>query len=259
MLNWPLLYTYRTRLGSYRGLVDFAVRDVLIVTFVASMVFGAQWWLILVAYLGHLALYECGYLINDRSGSAKEHGGSRLKDEIQPRRFWLLRLIVLAVSTGVLWHGAGAVAAVEYLVLTIAVLLLLIAHTQLAASGFLRVFSFTALALYKYAPPVLPLVAASASVELLTAVFVCYGMPRVFVYALRKFGSSTVQSTVEGAHGTFQIATLLLIAPLVWLSAASYSAVSFSALQVTWMLYGSVWVAATLVRSVRRRGVLRAS
>lgn len=259
MLNWPLLYTYRTRLGSYRGLVDFAVRDVLIVTFVAAMVFGAQWWLILVAYVGHLALYECGYLINDRSGSATEHGGSRLKDEIQPRRFWLLRLIVLALSTGVLWHGAGAVAAVEYLVLTIAVLLLLIAHTEFAAHGYLRVFSFTALALYKYAPPVLPLIAGDAALELLTAVFLCYGMPRVFVYALRKFGSPTVQSTVEGAHGTFQIATLLLIAPLVWFSAGDASAVSFSALQVTWMLYGSVWAAATLARSVRRRGALRAS
>jgi len=254
MWNIPLIYTYLTRLGSYRGLLDFVIRDVLIIIIVTSTVFGVPWLLVLVAYIGHLALYECGYLLNDSSGSAKEPGGARLEGAVEQKKFWVLRLMVLGAAAAVLWLGIDAAVAAQYILLSFAVLGLLIVHTQFADYGYWRIFSFAALALYKYAPAVVPLIGWENAQQILIAVFFCYGMPRVLVYTLRKFGNQSVQSTIESAHNSFQFLTLILIIPLIWQSQASDETESVTVLQLTWALYATVWVASTLGRWVRRRG-----
>lgn len=257
-LNWPLIYTYHTRLKTYRGLLDFAVRDVLIVIAVASAAFDTSWLLMLVAYVGHLALYECGYLINDSSESAKEPGGGRLKETVEQRRFWMLRLAVLGVAAAMLWLGAGAAVMAQYVGWSFAVLGLLLVHTRLSDYEYWRIFSFAWLALFKYAPVVVPLIGWSNAQPVLIAVFLCYGMPRVLIYTLRKFGSQSVQATIESRGSTFQVLTLLLLAPFLWQTPAGEVTHLGAVLQLTWSFYATVWVASNLARWVRRRSLSRA-
>lgn len=258
MWYMPLVYTYHTRLHSYRGILDFLLRDVLIVIAIASTTFDASWLLMLVAYIGHLALYECGYLINDNSATAKEPGGARLQETIEQQKFWLLRLAVLCAAAAVLWLSAGAAVMAQYLAWSFAVLGLLIVHTQAADYGYSRIFSFAGLALFKYAPVVAPLIGWSSAQSVLIAVFLCYGLPRVLVYTLRKFGSQSAQSIIGSRSSTFQILTLTLVAPFLWQSSADGDTHLGAVLQLTWSLYAMVWVASSLARWIRRGGLSRA-
>ena len=143
--------------------------------------------------------------------------------------------------------------------LNIALLLILLLHSSnLVRRCFPgRLVTFSALAIYKYAPVLIPGLPAENAVAALAAIFVFYGFGRILTYSLRKFGSAAV-SEVPHVQLKIQLGILLIVSPLVlfpW--HISQGATLRCEVQALWSYFTAV--AALMVCTSFLRQTLRAS
>jgi hypothetical protein len=213
----PLGYTYKTRLRNYRGALGFIAREVLPLAITLMLAYHLVWWLVLVLFLGYMSFYECGYLWNDLADSSTESGGDRLAGvTLRFSEFVFVRILVLGLSSYVLFRVNGWNHAAIYFAANISLVFFLILHTSRGIRDvrFLRLLTFTALAFYKYLPVLLPMLPWSEARALMMAIFLCYGLGRVIVYALRKYGDVDARAHCEPSSLLLQSGFLLLFAPL---------------------------------------------
>jgi hypothetical protein len=218
LIELPFGYTYLSRLKNYRALVGYLTREWIPLIVTLQVAYSAEWWVSIVMFLGFLSLYECGYLVNDIADSSNELGGNRIKGlRINGLLFWLSHLFVFVFAAGLLWLIRGQRFAANFAGLGVLVCGVLMLHTSLSTRRFrfLRISTFTVLAVYKFAPIVLPQVSFAGGQSLLMAVFLCYGFPRVIVYGLRKFGDAEARRTVEEFFRWFEFAGLVCFGPIL--------------------------------------------
>lgn len=250
----PFFYTYRTRLTNVRALLDYLVRDVAIPVAPVIAVAGADPVSVAILLAGFLALYEVGYILNDRSTTATEDGGDRLRGEDPP----LVLSIIVRVGSflGVVWWSVSTLGwqvAEVYAGVSGGVIALLLVHTFLFShSVTARTFSFASLAVSKYAPPIVPFLGWDHSVVLLSSVFLMYGFPRTMHYVIRKmcpgWTIDRVRFFQDHSHGLGLFPGLLIVAPdLIALPRLGWTMPT-----LVWVLYATAWGAVLVARRVRR-------
>jgi len=247
----PLAYTYVTRLKKPAGIAGFFSREILPVWIVLAWRHQSAWWLPGVLHGGFLALYECGYLMNDQVERRQESGGGRIGDW-HPHwvTFAAARVAVLGMAVAVTYATLGLVPAGRYLLTSSLVFVLLLTHSSrpVRSSAHLRFGTFTALALYRYAPVLVPLESWRVTQEILAAIFLSYGLARVIAYALRKFAS--LEDALR-SQDALQGACLLVALPLL----VSPWGEELRSAGLVWILYAIVWAgfAALQWSRIRRR------
>ncbi len=250
----PFFYTYLTRLTNVRGLLDYIVRDVSIPVVPVIVLGGADPVSVAVLLAGFLALYEVGYILNDRSPSAAEAGGDRLKGEAPP--FVLSIVVRVVLFLGVVWWGGSSVGwpiAKVYAAVSGGVLAVLLVHTLLLTRSVIaRMFSFATLALSKYTPPIVPVLGWDQSATLLAAVFLMYGFPRTIYYVIRKmcpgWTSDRIRSFQEYSHGLGLFPGLIVVAPDLF----ALPERGWTMPALVWLLYAGAWGGVLAARRMKR-------
>jgi hypothetical protein len=213
----PFCYTAYTRIQTIAGGLGYLLQEILPLV-VASCVFKRDLLpKLAMLYVLWITVYESGYLWND-------HRDRQLKDE-QNRlsgatiSFWifgashisvaLLLLLVLYLMFG------GSLAAYAGLI-NLALLALLILHSSahVRKYPYARLTTFSALAFYKYAPILLPLLGYRLGSLALICMFFFYGLARLCVYALRKYGRP-LESREHVVQAKIQAGLLILAIPLL--------------------------------------------
>lgn len=253
----PFAYTVATRLGGVRGVLNHLTRDVAIPLIPAIALFGQNGLLAVVLWLGFAALYEVGYLMNDEAPSASESGGDRLRGEAVP---WGLAVTVrLVVWASAVWwtiSASGWWVGMTYVVVSALVVGTLLVHTFLASNTpTVRFFSFALLALFKYAPFLVPLIGWEHAMPYLGSIFLMYGFPRSVHYVMRKMLPPEKTDEVDRfqvlSHGLGLIPASVIVAPdLLALPVQGWTAPA-----LLWVLYLSAWVAALISRRERNAAV----
>ncbi|HFE39420.1 MAG TPA: hypothetical protein ENK06_13580, partial [Gammaproteobacteria bacterium] len=204
-------------------------------------------------FVGFMSLYECGYLVNDSAASCNESGGNRLGGlSIRKIEFCIIRLslFLLIVISAISILGLNEVFLFIGSVLFTTSLLLLHSSPLLYRRKLMRMFSFTGLASYKYAPYILPFAGVVEGSKILMALFLCYGFPRVLIYGFRKFGGG--ESRAITAHQmTLQGAAIMAFFPLL-VAASSDQTISSNAFFQVWVVSFVAWIGMRTLRKVRR-------
>lgn len=249
----PLAYTVLTRLGNIRGVLDHLTRDVAIPLIPAIALFGEDGPSALVLWLGFASLYEVGYLMNDEAPTASEEGGNRLGgDQVPWGTAVTLRLVVWTLA--VMWtiSTSGWWVGMTYVVVSALVVGTLLLHTFLSEhTPTIRFFSFALLALFKYAPFLVPLIGWEHAVPYLGSIFLMYGFPRSVHYVMRKLSVGRTTDEVRRfqgmSHGLGLIPALVIVSPdLLALADRGWTAPA-----LLWVLYTSAWAAALIARRTR--------
>lgn len=241
LIELPFAYTYLSRLKNYRGLVGYITREWIPLIVTLQIFYSAKWWLSSIMFMGFLSVYECGYLVNDLARTAEERGGNRVdRLQINVVPFWFSHMFVFAAVVGILFLLRGRLFAMSFAGLGMLVLGILLFHSSrwTRSVPFLRIFTFAVLAVYKFAPVVIPQVPFADGQSLLMAVFLCYGFARVIVYGLRKFGDSGSQTTVERFFGLFECIALMTFGPILF--ASRWESPRAQAVTLIWGLYCAV-------------------
>lgn len=219
----PFAYTYLSRLGNYRAVAGYVAHEWFPLIITLWIAYSVPLWITAVMFFGFLSIYELGYLVNDLSESACEPGGNRIEDlrikdlRINVLLFSFCHIFAFMLVAGLLFWFKGPGFAMRYSGLGVLVFGILLLHSSRLTRRirFLRIFTFTVLAVYKFAPIVLPQVSWPDGQLLLMAVFLCYGFPRVIVYTVRKFGEPEAQATMQESFRGFQLAGLIAFAPIL--------------------------------------------
>lgn len=189
--NLPLGYTISTRCTNWRAVCGFIACELAPFAVALRLAYGVGVTTVLAAFIGHSALYECGYVFNDL-GPARDTDDTRPRVKPDTIPFCLWRCAAIFSAASIVYRGFGARATTEYCALSVAITLLLLGHSTafVRASPRRRVISFCCLALYKYAPYSVPFAGLRGGCTLLMSGFLAYGLARVVVYALRKLPPS---------------------------------------------------------------------
>lgn len=246
----PFAYTVVTRLRSVRGVLNHLTRDVAIPLIPAIALFGQNGLLAVVLWLGFAALYEVGYLMNDETPSAGEGGGDPSADDAVP---WGLAVMVrLVVWASAVWwtiSASGWWVGMTYVVVSALVVGTLLVHTFLASNTpTVRFFSFALLALFKYAPFLVPLIGWEHAMPYLGSIFLMYGFPRSVHYVMGKMLPPEKADEVDRfqvlSHGLGLIPASVIVAPdLLALLDHGWTVPA-----LLWILYASAWIAALISR-----------
>lgn len=218
MLNIPIAYTFKTRIGNYRALLGYFVFEVVPLLLAAELSGGDPVGIVLL-YILWLDVYEIGYVFNDLKDQNTE---GELNRTGSARGSWFLailsRLLFATVISIAVAHHLGWRTALSSSLLNGVLLVILLLHSSnLVRRCFPgRLLTFSALALYKYAPVLIPGLPVESAVTALAAIFVFYGLARILNYTLRKFGRADV-SEVPHAQLKIQLGVLLIVSPLVLL------------------------------------------
>ncbi len=238
LIELPFAYIFRTRLKNYRSLIGYVAREWVPLIITLQVAYSAQWWLCSAMFIGFLSLYECGYLVNDLLDLGDEPGGNRIERlQIRLLPFWFSHLFVFASVTGMLFLIRGARFGLNFAGLGAMVFGVLLIHSvrSVRSVPFLRIFTFTILAVYKFAPVVVPQVPLADGQTLLMAVFLCYGFPRAMFYAIRKLGNSESRTAVERSFVFFECAALIVFGPI--LVTVRWETPRETAISLIWVLY----------------------
>lgn len=254
-LNVPLLYTYETRMNNYRGLLGYLLLDLIPLLLVAGITSLQDVANILLLYILWLTLYEIGYLFND----LKDHSEAGELDRTGPvsgnwyvpaiPRLLLAAVIVPGVVLRLGWEKAGLA-----LVLNIFVLFLLFCHS----SDFVRrhfpgrLISFSALALFKYSPALIPVIGVLDGASAILMIFLFYGMARVLNYTLRKFGNENVKLSPR-AQVKMQLGILTIFSPLAFLSPEPASRTLLLQTRTLWIYFFAITLISLMASFLRRR------
>lgn len=251
----PFVYTYLTRLKNVRGLLDYVVRDVAIPLIPAVTLFGANGRAALLLWAGFVALYEVGYVLNDRASNSGEPDGDRLHGDL-PSMFFSIVLRAAVFGGVALWSfgSLGREVALTYTGLSLGIVGLLLIHTLLLSrTAVVRTFSFATLALSKYGPPLIPLIGWEHAAGLMAAVFLMYGFPRTVHYVVRKISPAWPADQIRRfqveSHGLGLFPGLVLVFP----DLLTVSGHGWTAPALLWALYAVAWIAALVSYGVRHR------
>lgn len=213
----PLLYLYNSRLRNWRTTLGYLSQEFLPIAITLKLVYGISLLQTAVAFAGGVVLYECGYLFNDSASSACEEGGNRLPETtISPAYFIGTRILAFLLLAAAIYAYTDLLSTAKYVTASVGAAGLLAVHTLqwLRRLPFIRISTFSALAIYKYPCMVIPSLSWSKTSEILVACFLSYGLARVIFYGLRKY-SSVSGPIVEQALGRLQLSFLFLFAPLL--------------------------------------------
>lgn len=249
----PLAYTVLTRLRNRGAILDHLTRDVVIPLVPVIGVFGQDGVTALLLWLGFAALYEVGYLVNDEAPTSSEDGGDRLGgDSVSWGPAVMLRLLVWVAVAWWTISSAGWWVGMTYVVVSTLAVGLLLLHTFLSThTPTIRFFSFSLLALFKYAPFLVPLIGWESAVPYLGSIFLMYGFPRSVHYALRKMSLTGSADEIRRfqllSHGLGLIPAFVVVVPDLFLIHQR----GWTAPALLWVLYVCAWVAALVARTTR--------
>lgn len=220
----PLTYFISTRAKNWRALLGFVCFEFAPLALTLWFFYKVDPLLMGASFVCFIGLYEIAYLVNDTSPSSGESGGSRLDSAPHPLwAFALFRILWAVAAAAWIVRKAGLLPALIFLGSSTLILLLSLLHTRVGLSprSWPRVMTFTALAIYKYAPWTLPFVPLARGGMLLAASFFFFGLSRTVEYGVRKLPWSTAQ-TASGRRlqPTLQASSLALFLPIVLLLGA---------------------------------------
>ncbi len=255
-LNVPLLYTYKTRMNNYRGLLGYLSLDLVPLLLVVGITSLQDVSNILLLFLLWLTLYEIGYLFNDLKDRHRAGELDRTPGPVSGN--WYLpaipRLVLAAV---IVWGVAlrmGWTKAVMAVGLNLFVLALLFCHS----SDFVRrhfpgrLITFLALALFKYSPALVPVTGAIKGASALLMIFLFYGMARVLNYTLRKFGNENVGLSPR-AQTKMQLGILTIFSPLAFFPYASADRAILLQARVLWIYFFAITLLSLMAFFLRRQ------
>jgi hypothetical protein len=253
----PFCYTAFTRIRTIAGGLGYLLQEILPLVVASCAVKPNLLPKLAILYVLWITVYESGYLWND-------HRDRQLKDE-QNRlsgatiSLWIFgasHVCVAFVLLGVLSLMFGWPQAVYAGLLNLALLALLILHSSahLRKYPYARLTTFSALAFYRYAPMLLPLLGYRVgSLALICTFFFC-GLARVCVYALRKYGRP-LESPEHVVQAKVQIGLLILAIPLLVAEAAIPGNREIPLVLSLWVTYaigtGILWLGRQLKIIVR--------
>ncbi|WP_372778324.1 hypothetical protein [Litorivivens sp.] len=183
-----------TRYPGFVPVVGFVWLEFLPLTVILFLELGWKALFYPLFHYAFLALYEVGYLYNDRAKTSVERPerGYRSNSSGYVFCFVIVRvqfLLIVAVVGG-LYESA---AILQYLVCSVAVLMLLFVHTWVGELSTpysnARFVTFSWLAFLKYFPATLLFLSFDRALAILVPVFIVYGSGRVVAYILSKCGA----------------------------------------------------------------------
>jgi hypothetical protein len=225
VVSLPFCYTAFTRIRTITGGFGYLLQEILPLV-VATCAFKRDLLpKLAILYVLWITVYESGYLWND-------HRDRQLKDE-QNRlsgatiSFWIFGASHICVGFGLLgvmslMFGWSQAAYAGLINLALLALLILHSSAHLRKYPYARLTTFSALAFYKYAPMLLPLLGYRLGSVALICMFFFSGLARLCVYALRKYGrplelpEHVVQAKIQTGLLIFAVPLLLAEAAAPW-------------------------------------------
>lgn len=254
-IDFPFFYTYQTRIKNYRGLLGYLALEVAPLVLVAGIYSERNIINVIILYLFYLNIYEIGYLFNDFKDRATSGELNRIGSNTgtwwRPAVFRLLLALALipAVAARLGWRVADMA-----LGLNVLLLFLLFLHSSSFARRHFpgRILTFSALSIYKYATVLIPVLGfADASFVLLT-IFLFYGLPRIMVYMLRKFGQDS-DALLRNAQLKIQLGMSIIFLPVVFMFSEKMNRVIALQTRALWAYFGVIAVASLLAWFVRQK------
>jgi hypothetical protein len=254
-LNLPFIYTYSTRIKSYRGLLAYLALEVLPLVLAAGVTSTRNVINILLLYIFWLDLYEIGYLFNDLKDKTAVGELDRIESTSGnwytaaiPRFLLALGLVpVVAVRLG--WHST-IISLVANMLLLVTLLLHSSELVRLHFPG--RIVTFSALALYKYAPVLIPVLGVGQGASALVAIFLFYGFARILAYVLRKFGVEKTAS-VANSQLSIQVGMLAVFSPSVLMAAETHNEFIRREVPTLWLYFSAVALISCCASFIRRQ------
>jgi 4-hydroxybenzoate polyprenyltransferase len=220
--------------------------------------FKIQWYIVLVYFFIGQSFYSIGYAWND----IRDRNIAKELDRIEARTIHMSSL----TTYNVLYAFIGIVtlvflgslrAALICLFMSLFLLLLLILHSSSLVRHIrgMRIVTFSVLAVFRYAPVLLPAVGMRSGMFCLISIFMIYGQARVVIYALRKYGmlldtvSVPLQAKIQGS-------ILLFAVPLLFLFSTFLDRTNFQSLLILITSYGASWLLLIAGGKLRRIKIL---
>lgn len=200
-LNIPGTYLYRTRHGTPRALASYVWLEV--APWVAGLwcVVGPFALAAIPAQFAFLALYEIGYLYNDRAVTGTERSTRPSIDVGSLPRFIAVRVATLGGGALVVRASFSLTKALLFTGTALGILSLLLLHTEIgrrvARASPLRWLTFSFLAWAKYLPIVIACAPTPDVPGLLQSFFLLYGGGRVVEYAIEKHGGRVAPGALD--------------------------------------------------------------
>lgn len=224
---------------------------------ILKMVYSFSLLLTLTMQIGFWSLYEIGYLLNDRQDPpATARVPPAVLSRLNMALFIFLRAALLLCVCGLLIYRRGFIAGAEYLVLSAAILIVLVLHSSssIGRLPFGKLITFSTLAVYKYLPLLVPALGWHRALDLITALFLCFGLPRILVYFFRKSSPAVAGEKFAENHVRVHFWCLVLAAPLILSHARVAGQPALDGPKAVWLLYMGVCTLLLAARGVRRRG-----
>lgn len=254
-LNLPFIYTYSTRIKTCRGLVAFVALEVLPLILVTGLTSLRNVINILLLFTLWLDLYEIGYLFND----LQDKTAAGELDRIQATsgnwrtatisRLLLALGLVAAVAIKLGWHSTIIALFANALLLAT-----LLAHSsKFVRRHFpLRIVTFSFLALYRYAPILIPALGVRRAEPALITIFLFYGIARILAYVLRKFGGEKTAS-LANPQLSVQLGVLAMFAPMILIAAENHDQILSGEVLMLWLYFLAVALIFYSISFIRRQ------
>jgi hypothetical protein len=257
VVSLPFCYTALTRIQTIAGSLGYLLQEILPLVVASFALKRDLLPKLAILYVLWITLYECGYLWNDRRDRQLKHERNRLSGVTIS--FWIFgasHVCVVCALLGVLSLVFGWSQAAYAGLISLALLALLILHSSahLRKYPYARLTTFSALAFYKYAPVLLPLLGYRLGSLALICMFFFYGLARLCVYALRKYGHP-LESPEHVVQAKIQTGLLIFAIPLLVAEAAHPQSSKIPLVLSLWVTYaigtGILWLGRQLKTIVR--------
>jgi hypothetical protein len=259
----PFCYTAFTRIRTVAGGVGYLLQEILPLVVVTCAFKPDLLPKLAILYVLWITVYESGYLWND-------HHDRQLKDEQNRLSGATISFSIFGVShiclgfvllaTLSLMFGWSQAAYAGLINLALLTLLILHSSAHLRKYPHARLTTFSALAFYRYAPMLLPLLGYRVGLLSLICIFFFCGLARVCVYALRKYGRP-LESPEHVVQAKIQTGLLLLAIPLLVAQAAVPRNREIPLVLSLWVTYamgtGILWLGRQLKTIVPSRSGLQ--
>lgn len=261
VVSLPFCYTAFTRIQTFTGGLGYLLQEILplvVATFAIKRDLLPK---LAILYVLWVTVYECGYLWNDHRDRQLKDEQNRLSGATIP--FWIFgasHVCVAFALLGIVSLRFGWPQAAYAGLINLALLALLILHSSahLRKYPYARLATFAALAFYKYAPMLLPLLGYRLGSLMLICMFFFYGLARLCVYALRKYGRP-LESPEHVVQAKIQTGLLIFAIPLLIAAATHPQSTEIPLVFSLWVAYatgaGILWLGRQLKTTIRHEVV----